>query len=116
MKAPQAARHSAIAEAFALTPPNVPEPAQIIIGGGLLAGEFIGQQAGDAEQPRLQRQRVECAVWRANTRAQFGQSLHGPNVVFVAQSPHGAIPEGLLPSRLARAGLQLDGLAAQANK
>ena len=52
---------------------------------------------------------------RLPARAQFGQALHGPDVVFVTQGPEEAFPERLLPADAPGAGLELRGLALQAH-
>src|SRR5213593_397638 len=113
MEAPQGPGQRTVAERLALAPPVVPEAPQIIVRAGLLAREFVGQQAADAKQPRLQSDGADFGLGRANSRAQFGQALHRPDVVFVAQRPQPAFPKGLLPTSLAGARLQLDSLSTQ---
>src|SRR5260221_362344 len=110
MKLPDRTRHRAISERIPLSPPKIPKPAQIIVRAGLLTGKFGREQATDAEQPRLKSEGAEIAGGRSDARAQFRQSLHRPDVVFVAQGAQPAFPQGLFPARLPRARLKLNGL------
>ena len=52
---------------------------------------------------------------RLPARAQFGQALHGPDVVLVAQGAEESFPQRLLPADSPGAGLELRGLALQAH-
>src|SRR3954463_4495398 len=83
VKPPQGARHSAVTEGLPFAPPEVPKAARIIISALLLTSEFIGQQAAQAEQARLQSERAEFALRRKNACPQLCQPLHRPGIVLV---------------------------------
>ena len=52
---------------------------------------------------------------RVPAGAEFGQALHGPDVVFVTEGSEESFPERLLPADAPGAGLKLRGLALQAH-
>ena len=52
---------------------------------------------------------------RLPARAQFGQALHGPDVVFVTQGAEESFPQRLLPADSPGAGLELRRLALQSH-
>ncbi len=84
-----------------------------MIGAGLRAGQFGRQQAADAEEARLQGERL--GPGRLPARAQFGQALHGPDIVLESEGSEEALPQRLLPADLPGAGLKLRCLALQSH-
>ena len=52
VKAPQGSRERAIAERFALAPPDIPETSHVVVSRGLRAWQFVRQQAARAEQSK----------------------------------------------------------------
>ena len=78
------------------------------VGAGLRAGQFGGEQIADAEQTRLQFERR--SLRRKPAGALFGEMLHRPRVVFVAESAENSLPQRLLPANLPRAGGDVRGL------
>src|SRR5689334_2367238 len=106
VKFPNSTGHGAVAEAFAFAPPEIPKPAQIGISAGLLARQFVRQQSAHAQQSRLESERRQFGLWGSNARTQFGQPLHGPDIVFVAKGAQPAFPESLFPACLPSASLE----------
>ena len=82
-----------------------------MVRAGFRAGQLHREQAADAKEPGLQRQRLGRA--RRPARPQFGQPLHRPDVVLVTQGAKEPFPQGLLPARLSGPRLELGGLARQ---
>src|SRR2546427_1421561 len=113
---PDLARHRAVIEGVPLTPPEVPEPAHVIIRRRRRSRQIVGQQAPDAQQTRLQNQGSEPGVSGVPPRLQFCQSLHRPEVLFVPKRTEQAFPESLLPARLAGARLQLQALEVESQE
>src|SRR5258708_14576976 len=97
---PDLARHRAVIEGVPLTPPEVPEPAHVIIRRRRRSWQLVGQQAPDAQQTRLQNQGSEPGVSGVPPRLQFCQPLHRPKALFVPHRPEQTFPERLLPPRL----------------
>jgi len=117
VEAPERARQQAIAQGVAVAPPVVPYDAQVTVGLGLLPGQFMGEQAGDAEQPGLQGGRPDGPGVEAGEEAgaQLGEAAHGPGVVLVAEGGQDAFPESLFPAGLSGGGLEHGGLPFQAD-
>ena len=113
VETPERARQDAIGEFIALPPPLVPDAAHIVVRRGLRAGQFHRQQAADAEEAGLQGERL--GLGRLPARAQLGQALHGPDVVFVTQGAKESLPERLLPADSPGAGLELRRLALESH-
>src|SRR5437867_1776256 len=113
VKAPKGAGQNAIGEFIAFAPPLVPDPPDVMVGAGLRAGQIRGKQAADTQEPRLKGEGIGPA--QGPSLAQFGQALHGPDVVLVAKGAEQTLPERLFPTGVAGAGLEPSGLALETN-
>ena len=71
-------------QAVAVTPPLVPERAQVAVGK-FVAVELVGQQSADAEQTGEQHNRLgRLAKAAAQLRQKLGEPPHRPTVLLVA--------------------------------
>ena len=111
VKLPDRARQGAVRKFISLTPPAIPDAAQIGVRTFLRPGQFRRQQAADAKQPRLKCKRRFCA--RRPVRARFRQILHRPGVVFVTERAEQPFPQSLLPAGVPRSRGKLRGLGLQ---
>ena len=76
--------------------------AQVTIRARRAAAQFGRQQSAEAEQPGLQGQRRIRA--RRPARARFGEALHRPDVVLVAERAEQTFPQRLFPADVPGAG------------
>src|SRR2546427_1824256 len=113
MKSPEFPGQNAIRERVAFAPPLVPDTTQVPVGSGLSTREIQRQQTADAQQAGLERQCLGLVVQPA--RAQLGQALHRPYIVFESQRAKQSFPKRLSPAGLARARLELRCLALQSH-
>lgn len=97
-------------ETFAFAPPEVPETA----GAGSFAG-FGGEETGQAEQAGLPVFAGDFGIdgESAGFGQAFGDALHGPGVVLIAEGAEDGFPEGLVPADGAGAGAEVEGFGAE---
>src|SRR5687767_1817244 len=81
---PQCFRQSTITECVALAPPLIPDGAEVMVRAALAPRKFVRQQSADAKQSRLTFEDGRLSV--CQPAAQFADALHGPDVLFVAES------------------------------
>ena len=96
MKAPEISREHAVHKLFTLTPPTIPNAAQVIIRARQAPTQVSRQQSTETEQSSLKgQQRIRA---RHPPRPLFGQALHRPEVVFVTERPEQTFPQCLFPA------------------
>ena len=84
VEGPGAVWQDAPGPAVAVTPPPIPERAQIALGE-FVAVELVGQQSADAEQTGEQHNRLgRLAKAAAQLRQKLGEPPHRPTVLLVA--------------------------------
>ena len=113
VEGPGAVWQDAPGPAVAVTPPPIPERAQIALGE-CVAVELAGQQSADTEQTGEQRDRLgRLAKTATQLRQKLGEPTHGPTVLLIAQRGEEALPKRLLPSGAPGDGSQRGGLALE---
>lgn len=113
VEAPDEGRKGEGAECVAFPPPEVPKDA-----GACAPLGFGWQKAGEPEKagfPGITR--VPCVGGKGIERGEdFGQALHGPGIVLVAEGPEHAFAEGLAPTRGASASSEDMGFRVQSDQ
>src|SRR5438552_3310339 len=94
---PEFARQRAIFKLVPFAPPVIPDAPKILVRARLIARQFRRQQATDGQQARLKLKDRKIFAG-GQTRSQFRQALHGPEVMFVAQCSQHAFRHGLFPA------------------
>jgi hypothetical protein len=103
-ESPELFRQCESVEILFLAPPHIPGAAQVTIHRGSRTGKFGGEQPTDAEQPRMEMERIVRDFGIDQLREEFGQAAHGPNVIFITQGGEQAFLEGLIPAHFPGAG------------
>src|SRR5688572_29938553 len=109
-------RKGAILKQIPLPPPAIPQLAEMSIIAGATSGYFSGENSGQAKMTRLQCELVAFTCSVAKALPQFGETLHGPKILFVAKGAKYPFPQGLLPTCFPGPRLEMRRLGLKTNE